>query len=375
MEDWLRYSTRKRIIKISTVVGGLILFVVLNIIIFMTVARPKTPLEKRLVQLDVSAEAQIFPYADGILSVDKKLLTCYDIQGAVLFTVELKEANMQADRSGSNTVVWDNNNLYIYDENGIEQVSMEMPYTNEQDQILLARCGKRYFVISTIEEEQHKARVYDYDSQLVDEMLFPFQSMINLGFYGETGNQLWALLLDSHGTMPICKMRTDQPGKSMTGSISIMDQICYTVMPLANNVYTVGTHHIQSWTYTNVKQTEQLVYGWTLQDYRVSEERADFLMGPSDSGDTFTPLSSIWYIGQDKQFRLSMPAGILRAMMTESNIYAIANQGVYEYKISDSNAKRKFYKMPFYTDEVVSVVNGKAFVLRSDDILYYVPVE
>lgn len=373
-EDFLRYTTRKKILRIVIIVVSIVLFIGLNVLIFMTIAKPKTPLGKRLVELNISEFSHIYPYEDGILCVDGYLLSCYDSNGVFLYSADLPEVDMKASRSGDRTIVWSDTIAQVFNESGINLLQKQLFDMGDDSKILMGRCGSQYFVLATIEEGQYRARIYDLEANDVDTILFSELSLLDLGFYGETGNQLWSLLLDYHGTVPISKMRTDQPGKSITGSIRVIDQICYDVVPLDRTVYTIGTHHIQSYTYTNKKLSEQLIYGWTMQDYITTKDAVSFLMGPAETSQVMTPLSSLWYLGDDaSQYQMSMPSGIMGAMLTQDNIYAISVQGVYEFKIGSD--KQKFYKMPFKIDELTTIIKSKAFVLKSDDKFYLIPVE
>ncbi len=281
----MRYSTRKKIRRYAVGIGIALLVVFINIWIFLIV-QPVTRMEKQMIELDVSVYAKVYPYDNGLVVVDQKELIWFDKNGKEDGRVELPRYDMQAYRAGDVTVVWDAESAQVYNEEGVLILEKLMQVMSPDGEILFGRTGEDYFVLSTIEEGQYKARVFDYEAKDVDEMLFPYQSMMDLGFFGDTGKQLWVLLLDSHGTIPITKVRTDHPGKSMTGSITILNQVCYEIVPLRDVVYIIGTHHIQSYSYTSVKQTEQLVYGWTMQDYVVDGQDISFLMGTTQDANS-----------------------------------------------------------------------------------------
>ncbi|MEX1377061.1 MAG: hypothetical protein AB1Z23_06225 [Eubacteriales bacterium] len=367
----MRYSTKKRISKYIfwLLIAGLIL--ILNLWLFFIV-QPVTRIEKDLIKLDVSPYAKAFPYEEGLIFVDQKELICLDLKGREKFRKELPSFDMEAYRNGDATVVWNDQVAQIYNELG-ERI-LEKTFDGTGSQILFARTGNSYFALATREEGQYRARIYDYEANEVDIMYFPFQSILDLGFFGESGDQLWAMLLDSHGTVPITKVRTDHPGKSMTGALNVYNQVCYAVMPLDTLIYVVGTHHVESYTYTSVEKSEVLVYGWTMQDYIDYDDKVSFLMGTNQNDEYASPISALWYIGADsKQFRLSMPTGIINAAISEDYIYAFSQEGVYVYEIGKSG--KKFHKLSFQIMDIPAVVKGKAIVIQSQDEFYLLPME
>jgi len=367
----LRYTTRKRIRRYLLWLSLAAVIVLINIWLIFIV-QPVTRLERDLIKLDISPYSRVYPYDDGLIVIDQKDLISFDVRGKEQFKEELPEFDMHASRNGNVTVVWDDDNALIYNELGQKILGKEL--TGTGNRILFGRAGSSYFVLATIEEGQYRARIYDYEANEVDDMGFPYQSMMDIGFFGDSGDQLWALLLDSHGTIPITKVRTDHPGKSMTGSITILNQVCYDIMPLDSVVYVVGSNHIESYTYTSVEQSEVLVYGWTMQDYLVKDDKVSFLMGTNQNDEFESPISAIWYIGEDdKQFRLSMPTGIIKATMSDNYIYAFSKQGIYVYEIGKTN--KNFQKLSFEIEAVPGVIKGKAIVIQSEDAFYLLPME
>jgi len=368
----LRYTTKRKILRYMFWLFLAAVIVLLNIWLIFVV-KPVTRLEKDLIELDVSIYSRVYPYENGLIVIDQRDLISYDLKGREQFRVVLPEFDMEASRKGNVTVVWSATNSQIYNEDGV--LILEKPLYTEDSKILFGRTGEDYFALATLEEGQYKARIYDYEANDIDDMLFPSQSILNIGFYGDSGNQLWALLLDSHGTIPISKVRTDHPGKSMTGALTVLNQVCYATMPMESMVYVVGTHQIQAYSYTSVLKEEVLVYGWTMQDYILGEGNdVAFLMGTNQTTEYDSPVSALWYIGKDnEQFRLSMPTGIIKAYMSDNYIYAFSAQGINVYEIGKTS--RNFQKLSFDIVDVPAVVRGKAVVIQSEEHFYLLPME
>ena len=349
----MRYTTKRKITKYLMWLGAAAIIVLVNIWLIFVV-KPVTRLEKNLIELNVSAYSRVYPYDEGVMVIDQRELISFDLKGRENFRVDLPEFDMEAYRKGNVTVVWDNDTAQIYNEYGVLILAKQIE-PGDDVEILFGRTGTSYFVLATIEEGQYRARIYDYEANDIANMLFSSQSTLDLGFFGSSGDQLWSLLLDSHGTIPVTKVRTDHPGKSMTGSITILNQVCYEVMPLDGSVHVVGSHHIESYSYTGVEQNEILVYGWTMQDYLIEDNNVSFLMGTNQSDEFESPVSALWYIGADNtQTRLSMPTGIFRAFMSEDYIYAFTTQGIHVFGIGKSG--RSFQKF--------SLTNSKQWAMQ-----------
>ncbi|MCK5128950.1 MAG: hypothetical protein KAQ68_03790 [Clostridiales bacterium] len=365
----MRYTAKVRLRKAIYIAIAIIVFIALNYFLITKVFITKTPIEKSAVEIANGVDVGVFPYDDGSVVVIGDQLVCYDTKGVALFTTTLPAVQMKAQRNGDLTICWQENVIMIIDELGIAKPYHQLGTVN----ILMATCSPSQYAVALIEEDQLWLRVYDLNGILIEQDVQPFLSALSIGYFGEKNEQLWALMLDYHGTLPITRLYTSHPGNSQTGRITINDQVCYDLVPVKDFVYIIGTHHIQSRTYTNKKLSEWLINGWALQDTIVNDsEDVTFLLAPVDTTGMDVPLSALWYINPNnsEQYRISMPAGILRAVLTDKKIYAISPQGIYN--MSFNGKKRGFSKLTFAIDEVIGVSSGKAVVVRSGEKYYTV---
>lgn len=358
----MRYSTKVRLRRNIIVGLSALAFISLNVWLFIYISLPNRALSKKVVELPIVSTGQVYAYEDGMVMVSDQTLISYNYEDGIELTMQLPVSNMKAARRGNIICVWESSSLQVYNEQGKEITSITV-----NGEIFMVSISTSMVAVATIEEGQYWVRVYNLAGQQIHDMLLPFMSVLDIGFFGDNMSQLWVLSLDSHGTIPITQIRTHHPGKSMTGLISINNQICYKVFPMKDVIYTVSTNHIQTWKYTNERATEQLVYGWTLQDYNIrGDQGIDFLMGPATSEDSEVPVSALWYLGAGtEQYRVSMPGNIFRAMLFDKKIYAVSSDGVYV--MDTDGSARKFHKMPFGVGSVVAVIPNKGFVLRSHD--------
>jgi len=366
----MRYSTRVRLKKMIYIAIAILAFIAINIVLFTTVLSKSKSIEKSVVKLTNGENAKAYPYDDGVIIVSGTQVTSYDYMGQKQFDSEgMPHEDMKAYRNGDTTVLWYSNVVVVLNSAG------EVRHTQDLGTLgvaIMAVCNSSQFAVAVLEEGQSKIRVFDFNGIEIWDNLYSDMSLLDIGYFGENDRQLWTLVLDFHGTLPITRLFTNHPGSSQTGRITVNDQVCYALEPLADSVYLLGTHHIISRTYTDTKLSEIMINGWALQSSFVNDKNeVSFLLAPVDTTGSNTPLSALWYITPTgEQYRISMPTGIKRAVLTERKIYAISKDGIYYMNFNGQ--KRNFSKLPFETDEVIGVCDGKAVVLRSGADYYIV---
>jgi hypothetical protein len=342
---------------------AIIALIALNYWLFTKVFRQTTPIEKSAVLIASGETSAVYPYADGVIAVTDKEATCYNHKGEKLFTTTLPTEGMKAYRNGKNTICWVTNIVVVIDDRG--EIIITKQLEKSDTKILMATCNSSQFAVGILQEQQSWVRVFNFQGAEIASTLYPDQSILGIGYFGEKDEQLWTLAMDYHGTLPITKINTNHPGNSQTGYITLNGEIAYDLVPLKDSVYIVGTHHIQSRTYTDTAISQMLINGWSLQDYLVGDnDDVSFLMAPVDTTGYDVPLSAVWYITPNgEQYRISMPAGVIKAVLTKKKIYAISPEGIYSMQFNGK--KRNFSKLPFIIDKVIGVSAGKAVVVKS----------
>jgi hypothetical protein len=316
-------------------------------------------LDTDAVHLPSSDPDSVFAWQNGALFIDKITLVCTDLSGKDLNT-KLPAINMKAARVGNLTAAWGSGYVVILDEN-MQAKSM----LNVTGDIVMAAPGQDYYAVVTKEENQHRLRVYNVkDSKQVDEELFPYQSVLGMGFFGDKLGQLWTLVVDSHGTEPVTKLTTYYPGKSTSGEIILNNEIGYAAfLQNKTTTYIAGTHTLSSWQ-QSVMKDNKLIYGWNLQDVLPEASgNISFLFAPS-SADSSGLISALWYINTSgTEYRIPLPAGCFKAMLTEHGKICVATRnGVWSMAVNGSGSR--FYPIARTVEAIPAVIPGKAFVMQ-----------
>ncbi len=317
------------------------------------------------------SDPSVFPYADGVLSINERQLVCCDLKGKSLWTAALPTDGMKATRLGNLTAVWGENIVEILDEKGISIIVQ-----NTEGTVLTVALGQTQYAVVVSEDGQSRMRLYNLSSKdPIDEVFFPDERVLGVGFYGDKLAQLWALFIDSHGTTPVTKLNTYFPGRSSTGSVVLGEEVGYWATLYNKTIYLLGTQTLSTWDHAGGRKSSKLVYGWYLQDMLVeSNGRVTFLLAPSGGGEEQPQISALWSISSDgAEYKIPLPAGCIRAMLQEDRSLAVAtHNGVYDLAADGSSSR--FYPVSFTIDEVSAVVPGRAFVARTKHGSYLLPM-
>ncbi len=310
----------------------------------------------------------VYAWADGVLCVDKRQLICANTKGVTQWHTELPEENMKAARQGDLTVAWGGTVVVVIDAEG--QVLRTQTTTGD---VVTVAPGKNQYAVITREDNQHRMRLYTLKSEdPADEELFPYQSVIGVGFYGQDLGLLWVLYIDSHGTTPVTRLSTY--GKMTTG-ITLNGEVGYLAVPQTDATYLVGTHTLTTWQKTGSERDSKLIYGWNLQDVLTdSSGNVSFLFAPSGGEGASEQISTLWYLSSNgSEYRIPLPAGCVRALLKDNNrLCLVTRNGLYSMALNGTG--QRFFPLSFTVESIPAVVPGKAMVLQTKHRNYLIPM-
>lgn len=308
--------------------------------------------------------AGVFPWAEGVLCVEGAQLYCMDLKSKEpLWQTALPMKNMKAARVGKLAVAWGGNQVLLINEYGEVKQSLLA-----QGDVLLAAPGTSTYAVVTSEEKekQHRLRFYSVkDEKLVDEVFFAFESVLDMGYFGDKLSQLWMLVVDSNSTQPVTKLKIYYPGKKTTGEIKLSNELAYAAF-FGDNTYIVSTHTLTCWEHTGKKSEDKskLIYGWSLEDaYVDSSGRVSFLFAPAGAGG-LDSISALWYVSTaGAEYRIPLPAGCFKAMLKANGRICVATRnGVYS--MAQNGSGSRFHPFGNEIASIPAVVPGQAFVIQ-----------
>jgi hypothetical protein len=179
------------------------------------------------------------------------------------------------------------------------------------------------------------------------------------------------MVVDSHGTLPISRVNTYNPGKSNTPTVTVTDQVGYAAAIPDKRIYFIGTHNISVWENTGDLRSEYSIYGWNVEDMiTTADKNMAFLLVPADSTQY---IGSLWYLPPSgAEAPISLPSGCIGAAIGTKRLSAITRTGVYSYALNGKG--QRFDELSINIDEVMGTIAGKAFIARSGHKMYIVPI-
>lgn len=315
--------------------------------------------------LSASGDVTAYPAQDGFVLVSDSRLSRRDASARELFAMDLPEADMKATASSSLVAAWSDSRLIVANSSGTVLQHMELTTP-----LIMVRCGQDQYAVTVWEDGQRVVYIHKaMDGSVVERFLMPYQSVLDMGFYGGSLSQFWLLTLDSHYTVPSAQVKNLQPGKALTANISISGQVVYSVIPGEKAFYTVGTHSIQKWDATGSQTGEKSIYGWTMLDRRPGTDGSmQFLLGPASTENADAPLNALWYIrtdaeGATAEQRISLPAGCTHAVLGDGRILAFAQEGFYTVDLKTGTST--FHKTEQPITGVTTLTDAGAVVLKT----------
>lgn len=340
---------------------AILLLIVLLTVVLVRWAKARSS-EARLITLMGENFTAFAPVGDHTLAVDGTELYYISADGQITWAAELPETGMTPVGSSVLNAAYSKNRVMVYDKDGRPVLDQTTDY-----EILDMACGAETYALTTWEENQRLVRILKLDASEVECLRFPYETVMDTGFYANDSGQLYVLSLDSHFTIPVAHLKCYNPGRSTTCNVTMNSEVAYAVLPVGDQFITVGTHTLQRWDTTGKSLFSELIYGWTLVDMNTDGKgRAQLLLAPSNTSAENAPLSSLRYVRMDSptsttEYRLSLPAGTLWACLGSDRIIAFTQDSIET--MTFAGEKKKTYTVDARIHSVTSVLSGRLAVL------------
>lgn len=305
-------------------------------------------------QLPVAASISVIPFGDQILCYDNQFVHCLTKDGIERWTYYIDaDAGMHAD--DEHVVLWRNNSIAILDKNGNSSYQDTLG-----DVIRFARIGKQYVGIVLDENYMSTLSIRDLTGAKMDEESEGFSNtlLLDLGFFGSSGEYLWTLKLDTDSTVQNTVLNTFEVGKMNTGEVSLGEYITYKVLFENNRLRVVNTRFMKSYDYRISNETlpSVLTYGWQLID-SFTPDSTDGLMLFAPSNNLKT-ISELRIIGNNVDSRYSLPSECYGACIFDKTLYAFSSNTVFSVDLNGTH----------YTSHPLPIENGtKSLICKLND--------
>jgi len=318
-------------------------------------------------QVAVAPGAKIQVAGDGFVYYDGSTLTHMDSNGDVRWTSLIGgNADFCAGRHG--VAAWSGDMLTL-----IEMETGAATYSDAQDgEIVSARMGPDYSAVLIGSETDSSIKVMENGGRQVYSADFDQLTVIDYGFFS-SGSLLWAMALDTSGSVPTCEITTYKPGSMrIVGAISDTEQLMYNVTFQSSSVCTTGVTYYKVYDYTGTENVNRrkLVYGWYLTDAEDSDNPMMAFV-PAGQGDGSVGMQDVRMIksGLDHIVRMPFPCESIKSR--GDCVYGFSRDG-HVMKARSDRQKVDAYQMPFAIETVYGITDDGVAVVSSGGTIYLI---
>ena len=328
----------------------------------------KPATEVTAVKLPCPYDENIRAFGENVLYYDGMSIHCMSSTGGVRWSFQIG-ANADFDCDDQTIVAWIGSTIFILDENGISSYNDNLGET-----IQFARVGRQYVAAVIGEESSPRLLVRDHTGAHMDEESDAYDNLIilDVGFYGASGQYMWTLALDVYGTAANTLLNTFEVGKMNTGEVSLGDSISYDVVYENGLLRVINTRQMRTFNDRGSEDTAAsvLVYGWYHLGSEVPERgNALMLFAPTSQAESMYDLRELRLISGQTDRRYSLPDTCIGATVWNRNVFALSATTLYRAGQNDSRFTT--YELPFEegaTRLMDTLSNGKAIVAVGNEV-------
>lgn len=352
---------------ILTLVGILL---ALGIIIYgvVTLLAPKPESTVIAYKLPCQYNDTLMPFGGNVLYYDGASIHCMSSTGSVRWSFQIG-SGAGYDCNDRMVAAWAGNTIYILDQQGNSTYN-----DNLGEPIQFARVGRQYVAAVIGDTTTPRLVVKDHTGAHMDEEADAYEEliMLDIGFYGSSGQYMWTLALDVFGTAANTILQTYEVGSKNTGEVSLGESITYAVMYENSKLRVISTRKMRTFNYGGTEDINSsvLVYGWRLIGQEIPE-RGDALMlfAPTSQTDSQFDIRELRLISGNMDKRYSLPSTCIGATVWNKTIYALGQEKLYR---AGQNASRfTEYTLPIDkqpTRYVGITANGRIIVACGDEV-------
>ncbi|MBP3427055.1 MAG: hypothetical protein J6M47_02195 [Clostridia bacterium] len=326
----------------------------------------------RVTRVGATLSQNVVPFGDSVVFYDGTTLYCVSPSGSNLWSYQIG-LNADYDATDEHIVAWSGNDIYMLGSRGNLIFN-----DNLSDSIQFASAGEDYVAAFIGDPDNGVISVFNDEGQIVDNITVENQTMLNMGFFKspttsstQETEMLWALGLDTSGTVISTELQTFQPGKLATGKSSLGENIAYAVYFADGILNVVDTRQIAHYNYRIIEQQNPtLIYGYTLE--RVKEYRGTTyqLLIPAQEQDEGVRINNVRLIYGNQDRVLHLPGECLAVELGTRSVYGFSSGAVYVCRYGETMFKS--YALPVNVTSVLGMISDNRAVVTSGSDVYVI---
>lgn len=311
---------------------------------------------------------EIKPFGKNVLYYDGMSLHCMSETGTVRWSFQLGN-NAGYHCTDTMITAWVGSTVYILDENGRSTYN-----DNLGEEIQFARIGNQYIAAVIGSTSAPRLLVKDHTGAHMDEEADAYRNLIllDVGFYGKSGEYMWTLSLDVLGTAANTILNTFEVGRMNTGETSLGEPITYAMIYENGSLRAINTRKMLLFNERGSQDAsaDVLVYGWHYLAHEVPERGSSLLLfAPTSQTESMYDIRELRLINGKEDKRYSLPDSCVGAVIHNRTIYAVSGTTLYRAGLND----RRFttYELPV-SGEVTRILGllstGRIIVSVGDEV-------
>lgn len=302
----------------------------------------------------VSDGSAVFFSRDGTLH-------CIDERNQERWSVQLFASDVWLCLSKNAVAAYSKDTAQVYSRDGGTLFDRKF-----QQEITQVSCGDTSVAV-VLKDDTGAFTVFvtDYSGNPIETIKnVPGGFVVRTGFFGK--DSLYALAVDTSGTLPVTCISTYQPGKSMTSVVTIQGELVEKLIFTADSMYTVGTAHVTQYSLLGEQKAQILVYGWMLLDWQLQNGEPLMAFAPRSQVETDKRISTLRLIspaGMDQPVYL--PPECLAVTAGKDKFYCFSPENVYAY--DEKGTFLKQYPLPVKAGGAATVMGGNAVIVMDGE--------
>ena len=326
----------------------------------------------RVTRIGATLSQNVTPFGDSVIFYDGTTLHCMAATGGNEWSYQIG-TNADYDATQDRIVAWSGNDLYILNSRG------RLIYNNKMsDAVQFASAGSEYVAVYVGEEDNGVISVINEAGQTVDNVTISNQTLLDIGFFktvttssAQEQELMWALGLDTTGTVVSTELQTFQPGKLSTGRSSLGEHIAYKVYSVGGELEVVTTRQIMHYNYRVLEQSNPtLIYGYTVEDVKTNNGVTYQLLIPAQESREGVHINNVRLMYSNVDRVLHLPSECLSAALGTHSVYAFSANAVYVCKFGETNFTA--HAMPINVTAVLGMMTDNRAVVASGSEIYVV---
>lgn len=237
---------------------GLICVALAVVILFFIWIFPQWQIRGRgEVKLAYVAQTPHAVVGDGVVFVKGGTAAYINRAGDTEWTVQIPKEAQPIASYDEDVAFYSANHVWVFSAGG--KIKTDLSFTEEVRNVRYASSVVAVHLMGSTGVE--RIEVWNMQKEKIDELVFEDRKLMSFGFV-KNQSALWTISLQKNAVLPISYVATYEPGKKITHSLSLENEVVYDVAFENKDFYVITTNYVYQYNERREMANKSLVYGW-----------------------------------------------------------------------------------------------------------------